>query len=473
VGVLSALLLASDALLSPLIEDWSAATDLGSSLIVNAPWAGYADGNLRLIDLDADGVDEVLVGGRQTTCVSLVNQMSVFRVDSAAALGGGLGGGLGFLLILCACCCVLTIQGCCCALCLVVILAIVAVALVAIVSVAIGLFAAGDVGIVFFLVRGTKGKEDPLFDVEMDALDAAALRAEAERIDEYRVVNWSDIKPIRKLGEGAFGEVLLAEWNGVEVAVKIFKNATKEAAEDFKHEAVMMAKVAHHPHIVRFIGAAFKDGAIAMVLALCSGGSLISVLQKKKLDVAAKTRILRETASALSFLHSLGIVHRDIAARNVLLDGHGVAKLADLGMSRVLEDKQGEQTTANNVGPIRWMAPEAIRSKKYSAASDCFSFAILMVEVWSDGEVPYAHIASLVDVAMAVLNNNERPRIPEGTPLNQERLRLHLWDRDPTKRPTMADVVEQIGKATNAGSEWEAAASSDAITQGYEAIVVD
>jgi serine/threonine protein kinase len=130
--------------------------------------------------------------------------------------------------------------------------------------------------------------------------------------------------------------------------------------------------------VVRFIGAAFKDGSIAMVLALCSGGSLLSALEKKKLDAAAKTRILRETASALSFLHSLGIVHRDIAARNVLLDGHGVAKLADLGMSRVLEDKQGEQTTANNVGPIRWMAPEAIRSKKYSAASDCFSFAILM-----------------------------------------------------------------------------------------------
>jgi hypothetical protein len=310
---------------------------------------------------------------------------------------------------------VLTILCCCCAVCLIVILAIVAVA--------IGLFAAGDAGVVFFLVRGKKGKkEDPLFDVELDALDAAALRAEAERIDEYRVVNWSDIKPIRKLGEGAFGEVLLAEWNGVEVAVKIFKNATKEAAEDFKHEAVMMAKVAHHPHVVRFIGAAFKDGSIAMVLALCSGGSLLSALEKKKLDAAAKTRILRETASALSFLHSLGIVHRDIAARNVLLDGHGVAKLADLGMSRVLEDKQGEQTTANNVGPIRWMAPEAIRSKKYSAASDCFSFAILMVEVWSDGQVPYAHIASLVDVAMAVLNNNERPRIPESTPLIQERL---------------------------------------------------
>ena len=286
------------------------------------------------------------------------------------------------------------------------------------------------------------------FATELDTMDAAALRAEAERIDEYRVVNWSDIKPIRKLGEGAFGEVLLAEWNGVEVAVKIFKNATKEAADEFKHEAVMMAKVAHHPHIVRFIGAAFKDGSIAMVLALCSGGSLLSALEKKKLDAAAKTRILRETASALAFLHSLGIVHRDIAARNVLLDGHGVAKLADLGMSRVLQDKQGEQTTKNDVGPVRWMAPEAMSSKKYSVASDCFSFAMLMIEVWSDGQLPYAHIASLIDVAMAVLNNDARPQIPDTMPPLQERLARRLWERDPSLRLTMHDVMEQLAPAT-------------------------
>jgi tRNA A-37 threonylcarbamoyl transferase component Bud32 len=302
----------------------------------------------------------------------------------AAALGGGLGGGLGFLLLLCACCCVLAILCCCCALCLIVILAIVAVALVAIVAVAIGLFAAGDAGVVFFLVRGKKGKKEE--DVEMDEMDVAALLADAERTSEYRVIPWSEIHTVKKLGAGAFGEVMLAEWNGVEVAVKMFRNPSKEAIDDYKHEALMMAKVSHHPNVVNFIGASFPPDGMAMVLGLCAGGSLLSALEKKKLDAAKKTRILGEVASALSFLHSLGIVHRDIAARNVLLDGHGVAKLADLGLSRLLEDKQGEQTTVQyNVGPVRWMAPEAIRDRKYSSASDAFSFGVLMAEVWSDG----------------------------------------------------------------------------------------
>ncbi len=348
---------------------------------------------------------------------------------------------------------------------------ILAAALVAIIAVAIGLFAAGDAGVVFFLLRGKK--KDNGGDVEMDAMDAAALRAEAERVKEYRVVEWADIKPIRKLGEGAFGEVMLAEWNGVEVAVKIFKNATKEAADDFKHEAVMMAKVAHHPHVVRFIGAAFKDGSIAMVLALCSGGSLLSALENKRLDALAKTRILRETASALAFLHSLGIVHRDIAARNVLLDGTGNAKLADLGMSRILEDKQGEQTTKNDVGPIRWMAPEAIKNRKYSAASDCFSFAILMVEVWSDGALPYYDIGSLVDVAMAVLNDDARPQIPEDTPTAHERLLRRLWSHEASARPSMADVVEQLGSAADDSSRGEGSDRAANSSTNYEVIDMD
>jgi tRNA A-37 threonylcarbamoyl transferase component Bud32 len=339
------------------------------------------------------------VSASSTTSSSSLPSSSSGSSPLAAALGGGLGGGLGFLLLLCACCCVLAILCCCCALCLIVILAIVAVALVAIVAVAIGLFAAGDAGVVFFLVRSKKGKKKE--DVEMDEMDVTTLLADAERTSEYRIIPWPEIHTVKKLGAGAFGEVMLAEWNGVEVAVKLFRNPSKEAIDDYKHEALMMAKVSHHPNVVNFIGASFPPDGMAMVLGLCAGGSLLAALEKKKLDAAKKTKVLGEVASALSFLHSLGIVHRDIAARNVLLDGSGKAKLADLGLSRLLEDKQGEQTTSSTLGPVRWMAPEAIRDRKYSSASDAFSFGVLMAEVWSDGAVPYADVHSVADVAIA------------------------------------------------------------------------
>src|SRR3989338_4446795 len=117
-------------------------------------------------------------------------------------------------------------------------------------------------------------------------------------------------------------------WSGAEVAVKMFRNPTQAAVDDFQHEALVMAKVSHHPNVVHFIGASYPPDGMAMVL----------------------------------------------------------------GLSRLLEDRQGEQTTNSSVGPVRWMAPEAIQQRKYSAASDAFSFGVLMAEVWSDGALPYADI---------------------------------------------------------------------------------
>jgi tRNA A-37 threonylcarbamoyl transferase component Bud32 len=359
----------------------------------------------------------------------------------AAALAGGIGGGLGFILLLCVFLIALAILCACCILCLIVLVVVVAVALVAIVAVAIGLFAAGDVGTVVFLARGKKGKME---DVVLDEVGVAALLADAERTCAFRDIPWSEIHTVKKLGAGAFGEVMLAEWNGVEVAVKLFRNPTQNAIDEFQHEALMMAKVSHHPNVVNFIGASFPPDGMAMVLGLCAGGSLLGALEKKKLDAAMKTRILGEVASALSFLHSLGIVHRDIAARNVLLDGSGKAKLADLGLSRLLEDKQGEQQTASYVGPVRWMAPEAIIARKYSSASDAYSFGVMMAEVWSDGAVPYADLKSVADVAILVLQQGARPRIAPETPPEQAELMQQLFSTDPAQRPSMEDVRNLI-----------------------------
>src|SRR3989338_9220114 len=244
-------------------------------------------------------------------------------------------------------------------------------------------------------------------------------------------------------------------WSGAEVAVKMFRNPTQAAVDDFQHEALVMAKVSHHPNVVHFIGASYPPDGMAMVLELCAGGALLGALEKTRLDAGAKTRVLGEVAAALTFLHSLGIVHRDVAARNVLLDGSGRAKLADLGLSRVLKDKQGEQTTASYVGPVRWMAPEAIASRKYSSASDAFSFGVLMAEVWSDGALPYADIRSVADVAIAVLQQGARPAIAPCTPSAQADLMRRLYSAEPSRRPPMETVGRALQSSDRGGSESE------------------
>ena len=393
--------------------------------------------------------------------------------DNAALIGalvGSLGGAALLLLLLCCCCCLLC---CCIAFVVLVVVIVVAALLVVLFVVGLGGFAIVDGTVVFLLMKKKNDGVDG--DEEMDELDVSSLIAAAERVNDYPIIKWADIHPVRKLGEGAFGEVLLCEWNGVEVAVKIFKNATKETASECKHEALMMAKVSHHPHVVRFLGASFHDQSIAMVMTLCAGGSLLTALEKKRLSADDKQRILIEVASALSFLHSLGIVHRDLAARNVLLDGHGGAKLADLGLSRLLEDHQSEQTTASTIGPVRWMAPEAMRSRKYSAASDCYSFAMLMYEVWTDGQLPFSHIRGLTDVAMAVLQQDERPTIPESMPLAHERLMRQQWQREPSARPSMSDALStlQSSSSNNGESASTADHSGDAQYGSNYAPIID
>lgn len=368
------------------------------------------------------------------------------------ALIGGLGGGLGFLLLLllCSCCCVLVLLCCCCAVCIGILVAVIAVAMFSVIVVLAGLFAVGDIGAIVFLLRGRKKDR---VNAEPSEVDTAALLVDAKRTNEYRVIPWSEIRTVKKLGSGAYGEVVLAEWNGVAVAVKLFRNPMKNVVEDFQHEALMMAKISHHPHVVNFIGASFPPNGVAIVLGFCEGGSLLIALEKKILRAADKTRVLGEVASALSFLHSLGIVHRDVAARNVLLDGAGRAKLADLGLSRLLEDKQNEQTTNSSLGPVRWMAPEAIRDRCYSSASDAFSFGVLMAEVWSDGAPPYADLKSVADVAIAVTQQGARPQIAPSTPAAQADFMRRLFAAEPEQRPPMEALHRALHSIESGSSD--------------------
>ncbi|KAG7253478.1 hypothetical protein CRUP_033812 [Coryphaenoides rupestris] len=86
----------------------------------------------------------------------------------------------------------------------------------------------------------------------------------------------------------------------------------------------------------------------------------------------------------------MGYVHRDLAARNILVNSNLVCKVSDFGLSRVLEDDpEAEYTTRGGKIPIRWTAPEAIAYRKFTSASDVWSYGIVMWEVMSYGERPY------------------------------------------------------------------------------------
>lgn len=339
---------------------------------------------------------------------------------------------------------------CLCCLCCVILLLLVVVAVAA----AIALLAAAGVGVVIPSATGVavssklrkRGQGAGLLEYEEQGVLMSAVELEryAASVTAYQSIQWNELQIVRKLGQGAFGDVLLAEWNGVEVAVKVIRHPTEEAFEEFEHEALMMAKVSHHPNMVRFLGVSVHDDDIAMVMTLCAGGHLLGALERKAVNEAEKVRILREVAGALAFLHTLGVVHRDLAARNVLLDKHKTAKLADFGLSRAMEAGASVQCTSSFVGPVRWMAPECLTRREYSPASDAYAFGVLMYEVWSDGIAPYSNIRSIGEVAVLVVQQDARPGIPESAPEAHASLMKRLWQRDPMNRPQLSEVFHLL-----------------------------
>jgi predicted Ser/Thr protein kinase len=372
------------------------------------------------------------------------------KPNTGAIVGGVLGSILGACLMLSLCgCCIL----CCCVCFAAVVAAVFLLALVAMIVIATvaggaGTAIAGGAGFIAAKrMHGGRSRADSVdASTEDEGLELEAMLSEAMAVDAVTILPPDDVRVIRKIGEGSFGEVLLCEWNGVEVAMKNFPSMDSEAVREVLHEALMMSKVSHHPHIVQLIGVVRDAEHVGLVMNFCSGGSLYKNLTEHRLDEAAKIRALREVASALAFLHRLNIVHRDVAARNVLLEGSGAARLSDLGLSRITEKTQSEQRTASSIGPVRWMAPESLRNHVYSSATDAYAFGVLMFEVWSDGATPYGDLSSLSEVAMQVLQNDLRPSVPSAAPPDHGLLMRRLWARNASDRPSMEAVHGLFGR---------------------------
>lgn len=214
-----------------------------------------------------------------------------------------------------------------------------------------------------------------------------------------------------KLGSGQFGDVFRGTYKKknttqlVEVAIKQLK--IDEAADNldvddqtiiakkFMREAKIMEKF-DHSHIIKLIGIC-SEGPLLIVMELAKFGQLRSYLQNNKEHIETSSLLLYcyQLSSAMAYLESKKFVHRDIAARNVLVANHESVKLADFGLSREIDDNiyLGEvvifivvkdflfNLTKNNFVvaskcklPIKWMAPESINFRKFTSKSDVWMY---------------------------------------------------------------------------------------------------
>ena len=182
------------------------------------------------------------------------------------------------------------------------------------------------------------------------------------------------------IGEGQFGDVHKGVFRqpgageAANIAVKTCKVDTEAGmADKFLEEAIIMQQF-DHQHIIKLIGIC-SSSPIWIVMELARHGELRAYLQnnKHRLDLSSLVLYSYQLSTALSYLESKNFVHRDIAARNVLVSSHDCVKLADFGLSRWIDHDTYYKASKGKL-PIKWMAPESINFRRFTTASDVWMF---------------------------------------------------------------------------------------------------
>jgi len=229
------------------------------------------------------------------------------------------------------------------------------------------------------------------------------------------------------------------------IAVKVMSRPRGKRAQS---EFDLLSNI-KHPNIIQ-IFAVLQGPPLCYLMEHCPGGDLFRVLHSSRkrrvkpvqLIPLSRLSIACDVASALAYIHSQSILHRDIKSANVLLGDttdNPVAKLADFGLST--KSKECELKNSRGVGTIRWMAPDVMMGV-YAVSADVYSFGILLWEILS-GRLPFAKMRADKDLIWRVYNGL-RPDVSECcvSTGSWEILALmeRCWNEVPSSRPSMKKV---------------------------------
>nr|XP_054761155.1 tyrosine kinase receptor Cad96Ca-like [Lytechinus pictus] len=246
-----------------------------------------------------------------------------------------------------------------------------------------------------------------------DALRADETPSSSEKYDKYKfpVGRLRGLHLAKNLiGGGSFGQVYRVEAVGIidgqdrtTVAVKTLRDSPSDLEKDnFSNEIEMMKDIPPHPNIIKLLGySTAEDGSSCIIMEYCPNQSLRHCLmqlskENRRQDVCVSSeQLLRfgvQIAGAMEFIAQKQIVHRDLAARNILLGLRLECKVADFGLARSMNDDEEYIMMSRSRMPIRWMAPESLNHDVYSTKSDVWSFAVVMWEILTLGEIYHFYL---------------------------------------------------------------------------------
>ncbi|KAK3165427.1 hypothetical protein QOZ80_1AG0033040 [Eleusine coracana subsp. coracana] len=305
----------------------------------------------------------------------------------------------------------------------------------------------GSPHVAFAPARAPPGKQKQ----RKECVATRRARVAALEVLEEWTVDRSQLLIGHRFASGAHSRLFHGIYKEQPVAVKFIRQPEDEedaelAAQlekQFNTEVATLSRLSH-PNVIKLVGACSSPPVFCVITEFLSGGSLRAFLHKldhKSLPLDKIISISLDIAHGMAYVHSQGVVHRDVKPENIIFDEEGCAKIVDFGIA--CEEAYCDPL-ANDTGTFRWMAPEMMKHKAYGRKVDVYSFGLILWEMFS-GSVPYEDLNPF-QAAFAVFDKNVRPVIPTSCPAPVRLLIEQCWASHPEKRPDFSQIVQILEK---------------------------
>uniref|UniRef100_A0A8D0CI06 Receptor tyrosine kinase like orphan receptor 1 n=1 Tax=Scleropages formosus TaxID=113540 RepID=A0A8D0CI06_SCLFO len=276
----------------------------------------------------------------------------------------------------------------------------------------------------------------------------------------------SAVRFMEELGQCSFGNIYKGHLYlpGMEhaelVAIKTLKEVSSpQLWGEFQQEVSRVAEL-QHPNVVCLLGVVTQEPPVCMLFELPGWGDLHEFLTLRSphsdvggsahndsmphssLDRTDFLHLAVQVAAGMEYLSGRHFVHKDLAARNVLVGEQLHIKISDLGLAQETYSCDYCRIQPKSMVPVRWMPPEAIAYGRFSTDSDIWAFGVLLWEIFSFGLQPYYGFSNQ-EVMEMVRGRQLLPR-PEDCPAHVYAMMAECWHESPARRPRFTELHARL-----------------------------
>jgi len=251
-------------------------------------------------------------------------------------------------------------------------------------------------------------------------------------------IDYKDLENVTQIGGGNFGQVSRGTYFGTEVAIKQLLDVDDKDMHKYIEREMATLRDMRHPNVVQFMGLSRNGTDVYIITEYISGGDLRKILkdEAKEMTWLLRAKIGTDVAYAMTFLHSKGLIHRDLKSNNLLVGDNWKVKVCDFGFSRRVN--KGELMTL--CGTDEWMAPEVMCGDKYDEKADVFSFGMVLTELITRKKPPLRKPATGFKFEVEPF----KQLVPPDCPPALVELAIACSEHLPENRPHFKDVLPKL-----------------------------